>query len=123
MAITDIPDAAAPQWTLADRLLKARVSAELEQHDLAELTGISRQSISNYERGKYVPRRPALLAIAFATGVPLQWLAGDADVCGECGNARSRCFCASAQVSDAQLALELDEIADGLPAHCAIAVG
>lgn len=66
-----------PEWTPADRLRKARELAGLKQQDLAELTGISRASIVNYEAGKTSPRRPAMAAIAMATGVPLWWLANE----------------------------------------------
>lgn len=68
-----------PEWTLSDRLRKAREHADLKQTDLAELTGISRASIVNYESGKFIPRRPALAAWAMACGVSLEWLSsGDA---------------------------------------------
>lgn len=99
MALTDIPGSITPQWSLSDRLIKARDFAGLDQTELADLTGISRASISAWENGHREPRRPGLLAIAFATGVPLQWLAGDDEICEKCGEPRSRCFCASAQVS------------------------
>lgn len=67
-----------PEWTPADRLRKARESSGLKQQELAELTGISRASIVNYEAGKTFPRRPAMAAISMATGVPLWWLTGEA---------------------------------------------
>lgn len=63
-----------PEWTLADRLRKARESAGLKQTDLAAETGISRASIVNYETAKSVPRRPALASWAMACGVPFEWL-------------------------------------------------
>lgn len=63
-----------PEWTLADRLRKARESAGLNQTRLGEVTGISRRSISSYESGEAAPRRPQLIAWAMATGVPLVWL-------------------------------------------------
>ena len=63
-----------PQWTQADRLRKAREHAHMSQQQLAAATGLSRRSISAYEQGDSVPRRPALLAWAVATGVPLAWL-------------------------------------------------
>lgn len=63
-----------PQWTLADRLRKAREQSGLEQQEFGELIGLSRATVSNYERGITVPRRPMLLAWALGTGVPLQWL-------------------------------------------------
>lgn len=66
--------AAIPQWSLNDRLRKAREHAGLHQQQLADETGISRRSVTNYERGFAVPRRPVLLAWAVATGVDLDWL-------------------------------------------------
>lgn len=63
-----------PAWTLPDRLRKARESAGLNQAALAEVTGMSRRSISAYETGDGAPRRPQLIAWAMATGVPLTWL-------------------------------------------------
>jgi transcriptional regulator with XRE-family HTH domain len=64
-----------PEWTLADRLRKARDDAAMKQTELAEETGIARSSIVNYESGKSAPRRPALAAWAFACGVSFDWLA------------------------------------------------
>src|SRR6266568_2172432 len=67
---------AVPEWTLSDRLRKARIHAGLEQTDLEDQTGISRASISNYENGKTVPSKPVLLSWALACGVDLDWLSG-----------------------------------------------
>lgn len=64
-----------PEWTLADRLRKARDDAAMKQTELAAETGIARSSIVNYESGKSVPRRPALASWAFACGVDFEWLA------------------------------------------------
>lgn len=64
-----------PTWSLGDRVRKARESANLEQSELATLSGVSRQSISMIENGASVrPRRSTIVAIAFATGVSLEWL-------------------------------------------------
>lgn len=63
-----------PEWTLADRLRKAREFAGMEQTELALVTGLSRQTISNYERATVRPRRAGLRAWSWATGVPLHWL-------------------------------------------------
>lgn len=65
---------AIPTWELQDRIARARRHAGLDQGELAAIAGLSRKSISNYEIGKSVPRRAALIAIAFATGVDLNWL-------------------------------------------------
>lgn len=42
-------------WTLADAIEKMRNEAGYEQEELAERSGVSRSSISNYERSKSVP--------------------------------------------------------------------
>ena len=63
-----------PAWTVGDRLRKAREDANLSQKELADLTGVSQRSISAYEGQAKPPRRPVLLAIHMATGVPMEWL-------------------------------------------------
>lgn len=63
-----------PQWTMADRLRKAREGKPLSQQELADLIGISRRSVSAYEGGDTPPRRPVLLSWALATNVSLVWL-------------------------------------------------
>ena len=70
---------AVPEWTMADRLRKARESAGLEQRELAADIGVSRNTVHNYERGRVVPRRPVVLAWAIRTGVPVSWLWDGAD--------------------------------------------
>ena len=67
---------AVPEWTQADRLRKARGDAGYSQAELADATGISRQSINRYETGRAVPDRPKLLAWATACHVDYAWLTG-----------------------------------------------
>lgn len=64
-----------PEWTIADRLRKARETAHLSQAELAQAIGISRRSVTNYEAGTTLPRRPVLLSWAMVTGVRREWLA------------------------------------------------
>jgi transcriptional regulator with XRE-family HTH domain len=69
-----------PEWTLADRLAKARKSAELTQIQLSGVTGLARSTIIKYEAGQR-PTRAHLLVWALATGVPYGWLAtGEVDL-------------------------------------------
>lgn len=63
-----------PEIKVHHRLRIAREEAGLEQGQLAELTGISRQSISAAESGRVAPRKVTLNAWALATGVPVTWL-------------------------------------------------
>ena len=64
-----------PTWTLVDRLRKSRLLAGLEQADLADMIGVSRNSISNYENGKTELSATTFVRWAAATGVTLDWLA------------------------------------------------
>ena len=76
--MTEAPHPAmVPQWTLGDRMRKARETAGLKQAELAERIGIGRSSIVNYESGRADPSRPVLLSWALATGVAYEWLAGE----------------------------------------------
>lgn len=64
-----------PTWTLTDRLRKSRLLAGLEQAEIAELVGVSRNSVSNYENGKTELTATTFVRWAHATGVTLDWLA------------------------------------------------
>ncbi|WP_308188462.1 helix-turn-helix domain-containing protein [Agromyces humatus] len=63
-----------PQWTIADRLRKARESAGLEQTELAAAAGISRATISTAECGRSVPHRSTVRAWAQVCGVSREWV-------------------------------------------------
>lgn len=64
-----------PEFTVSDRLRKAREFVALEQQEFADLIGVSRGTVSNYERGTTTRYRMIVLrAWAMATGVPVSWL-------------------------------------------------
>jgi transcriptional regulator with XRE-family HTH domain len=63
-----------PTLTIGQRLRVAREYAGLEQSDIAAEFGISRGSISAFERGITPPRRVFLRAWAEITGVDSHWL-------------------------------------------------
>lgn len=64
-----------PEFTIADRVRKAREYAGMQQGELADKAGMARSGIARIESGKGgAPRRSSLIAIAFATGVDLTWL-------------------------------------------------
>jgi transcriptional regulator with XRE-family HTH domain len=67
---------AVPEWTLADRLLKARKDAHLTQRQLASMLQVGIRSIIRYESGAQVPRADRLMAWAMACHVDYEWLAG-----------------------------------------------
>ena len=62
--------------SLGKRIQGARLAAGYEKPvELATITGISKQTISNYERDKVTKPDPNTLAlIASATGVSLMWI-------------------------------------------------
>jgi transcriptional regulator with XRE-family HTH domain len=68
------------EWTLGERLAKARRMKGWNQTELATSLGIGRRSISRYEDDIARPSRAVLIAWAEVTDVPLTWLEGDASV-------------------------------------------
>jgi transcriptional regulator with XRE-family HTH domain len=67
-----------PPILVRHRLRIAREYAGLEQDELAERIGVSRNTIINAEKGHREPRRITFNAWALATGVPVSWLMGKA---------------------------------------------
>lgn len=69
-----------PPVLVQHRLRIAREYAGLEQEQLAELIGVSRNTVSNAEKGRGKARKITLNAWALACGVPVSWLetGGDA---------------------------------------------
>lgn len=65
---------AVPTFSVHDRVRKAREHAGLTQTELAERAGMARSGLARIEQGKGDPRRSSLIALAFATGVDLDWL-------------------------------------------------
>ena len=63
-----------PQWTLGDRLRKAREDSGLSQSELAELLRVGRNTVSNAEVGARVPLRITIGKWAEVTAVPEEWL-------------------------------------------------
>jgi len=68
-----------PEFTLGDRLAKARSIVDLTAAQMAHRLGVSRNTITNYEKGHTSPNRAVLLAYESITGVPVWWLEGDDD--------------------------------------------
>ena len=63
-----------PQFTVGDRLRKARELTGLDQGAFAREIDQSRQTVSNYETGATKPRLITLKAWALRTGVDLAWI-------------------------------------------------
>lgn len=62
-----------------DRLKEALDAREITAADLSRKSGIDEGTLSNYKKGKYVPKQRKLEAIAVALNVSIPWLMG-ADV-------------------------------------------
>ena len=56
------------------RLAETRTAAKISQHQLAAMTGISRQSIYEYERGRYKPKYSIAVRLANALKVDIDYL-------------------------------------------------
>lgn len=63
-----------PEFHLSDRLRRVRESVGMSQDELGDAAGVGRATIARIESGRGNPRRATLIAIAFATGVSLDWL-------------------------------------------------
>lgn len=63
-----------PQFTIGDRLRKARKHAGLDIDQMAELLGFSDKTVRNYENEATPIKRASISAWALATGVPFEWL-------------------------------------------------
>lgn len=63
-----------PEWTLADRLRKARTLTGLNTADFAEVLGVSQKTVNNAESDKHGVRKIVLNAWSVATGVSVEWL-------------------------------------------------
>ena len=91
--MTNYPNTAGvPEWTVSDRLRKAREERGLSQQELADASEgeLRLRTISNYERARYMGerKRSTLRIWATRTGVPLEWiLTGRAPSGGDGGDA------------------------------------
>ena len=83
-----------PEWTIADRMRKAREVRGLTQAELAKEIGVVRSTVARTEQGISTPRKPLISAWALATSVDRHWLetgktpaehAGGGDGGGPCG--------------------------------------
>lgn len=72
--MTTQPNERIPQWTLGDRLRKARQLTGLGTREFADKIGVSHGTITNAEGGRHGVRKITLNAWSLATGVPVEWL-------------------------------------------------
>lgn len=64
-------------FSLGDRIRKARITAGLQQQELGDLIGVSRAQVSIFERDHQEPRVGQLCRIADACNVSVFTLIGD----------------------------------------------
>ncbi|WP_434056286.1 helix-turn-helix domain-containing protein [Georgenia wangjunii] len=67
-----------PEWTLADRLRKARQSTGLRQREFAEKLEVGAPAYAQWESGNNQPRDIVTLArrIEMLTSIPATWILG-----------------------------------------------
>lgn len=64
------------EFTLGDRIRKARTAAGLDQRQLAAELGVNRNTLALWERDAHRPSTAALEAVAARTDTAVDWLAG-----------------------------------------------
>lgn len=77
MALTPNPQADPLAPVLGERMMLARVRAGIESQQMAEMLGLSRNSVTNYEKGRTTPKVLVLRAWAAATGYSVAELTGE----------------------------------------------
>jgi transcriptional regulator with XRE-family HTH domain len=70
-------DIARPSRLLAHRLREARLAKQMTQSALAEVIGVTRQSVSAYEAGDKSPEPPTFSRITDALGQPPSFFTTD----------------------------------------------
>lgn len=70
-----------PEWTLGERIRKARTTLKMDQDEFARVFGVTNKAVSQWETGTTVPRRALefahkveALAAERGVSVPAQWL-------------------------------------------------
>lgn len=72
-----------PEWTLGDRIRKARQISGLTQDELAQVLSIGKRTLLRYENDERPAKSAHLYVIALRTKVPLSWLVhGEAPATG-----------------------------------------
>ncbi len=76
------PDAAVPEFDLADRMRKSLRHGGVTVAEMADYLGVSRQSVGNWIGGRIEPDIRTLRLWALRAGVPYPWLChGTLDPC------------------------------------------
>lgn len=70
----DVNAGQVPEWTVGDRLRKAREVTGLTQKSFAERIDVGHRTVTNYENNAVEPRMIVLKQWALLSGVPLGWI-------------------------------------------------
>ncbi len=62
--------------SIGRRLLASRALAGMDQQQIADAIGVSRTTVSGWERGKFEPTFTSMVKWSRITGQPLEWFAG-----------------------------------------------
>lgn len=62
------------EFDLCDRLRKSLTVSRLGVQEIADLMGVSRNTVSNWINGRVTPNRTQLTVWSAYTGAPLEWL-------------------------------------------------
>ena len=68
-----------PTETIAQRITLMRKRRNMTQKDLADKTGLTTSTISNYEAGRFTPNVANMKLLADALGTSMEFLAGQTD--------------------------------------------
>lgn len=63
-----------PEFTMGDRIRRARMNAGLKQQDIEDETGISRNSVTAWEHDARMPSAALLRVLANYLRVPVEWI-------------------------------------------------
>ena len=103
---------------LPNRLHRARRESGLTQEEVAERTGVARNTVSRYELGRQAPSGRALLRLAAIYGKPMEWFYGEEDEPqGDSGRVNAPESAAQSEPGTPDSIVSLDEVSRDLGAR------
>lgn len=73
----NVSSARVPTFSLGERIRKVRADLGLSQQQFADMLGVHRKTLNNWETGKHKPSYGDLMLMANTADVSLKWLAGE----------------------------------------------
>ena len=103
---------------LLNRLHRARRESGLTQEEVAERTGVARNTVSRYELGRQAPSGRSLLRLAAIYGKPMEWFYGEEDEPqGDSGRVNAPESAAQSEPGTPDAIVSLDEVSRDLGAR------